>query len=272
MKPMAGPTSKYTKIVRDGESFYFSNVVGAKDGADKKRTPVPERVYQRFALITHPKWKGLAQLKAEGFGEGAERTGTNLTDLQKTAKRNSFEGREFYAENFAEFKRLIGVVAGQTGTLAGAGRGRGDEPVKGAEVELDEPTRDQGYESDPEIRKLVETYAMSLATAHYEKTSQVTVVGKPYDLDCRSASEHFRVEVKGTRGDGAAVIVTRNEVRHARSGGYRVELFLVSRIEVGVEAGERVAKGGSVSILARWSPEDDDLEPLQYSYRVPRSS
>ena len=56
VKPMAGPTSKYTKIVRGGESFYFSNVVGAKDGAVKKRTPVPERVYGRFALITHPKW------------------------------------------------------------------------------------------------------------------------------------------------------------------------------------------------------------------------
>ena len=166
---------------------------------------------------------------------------------------------------------MIGVVARQVRTLAAAPR-RSEEPVKGAEVALDEPTKEQGYESDPEIRKLVETYAMSLATTHYERSSRVTVVGKPYDLDCRSASEHFRVEVKGTRGDGAAVIVTRNEVRHARSGGYRVELFLVSRIEVVGAVGERAAKGGAVSILDRWIPEDGDLEPLQYSYRVPRSA
>lgn len=71
---------------------------------------------------------------------------------------------------------------------------------------------------DQEAKAAVEALAMNLATEFYSKTWDVQDVHgtESYDLICRRGREKKHVEVKGTTTDGAEVILTPNEVRHAQ--------------------------------------------------------
>lgn len=68
------------------------------------------------------------------------------------------------------------------------------------------------------------------------------------DLWCvRKGEPELHVEVKGTTADGAEVLLTPNEVQHARSDYPNVALFVMARIEVGeAEGGTIEAFGGEV--------------------------
>jgi hypothetical protein len=53
-----------------------------------------------------------------------------------------------------------------------------------------------------------------------------------YDLRCELGGDDLHVEVKGTTSDGDRVLLTRNEVSHARDWYPRVALIVVSCIEL----------------------------------------
>ncbi|WP_208326003.1 protein NO VEIN domain-containing protein [Amycolatopsis arida] len=122
-----------------------------------------------------------------------------------------------------------------------------------------------GWQQDPRKRKVVEDHAVTQAVAHYESRGwRVTVVGKPYDLQCRRGTEELHVEVKGTTGAAAAVELTVNEVEHARDN--LTDLFVVSEI---VLDGDRAASGGTTHLYENWTPADDALQPTKFRYRLP---
>ena len=57
---------------------------------------------------------------------------------------------------------------------------------------------------------------MAVATVHLELdgwTVDDVSTTRPYDLHCRRGSEVLRTEVKGTTGDGSAVVVIRMRSR-----------------------------------------------------------
>jgi hypothetical protein len=88
--------------------------------------------------------------------------------------------------------------------------------------ELEFPHRSprQGRVANSAVRKAIEEYAMQRAKAYFSSrwTSVKDVSRRAcFDLLCRQDSRELRVEVKGTTGDGDAVLVTRNEVDHAVS-------------------------------------------------------
>lgn len=92
---------------------------------------------------------------------------------------------------------------------------------------------------------------------------------KSYDLICRRGDEVKHVEVKGTTTDGAEVILTRNEVRHAREHPCTV-LFVVSDITVErAEDGTVTATGGKQHPYDPWHLDDGTLTPLGFRYQVP---
>lgn len=132
----------------------------------------------------------------------------------------------------------------------------------------------QGFALSSGERTSIEERAMLLAEQHYQRQGYlVTRVGRPYDLRCRRPSlgnEILYVEVKGTRGQGETIILTANEVEHARRHRAAMELFLVHSIRLdGRVAGKRVAAGGVVNIHKRWAPQPSNLGPIAYYYRVP---
>ena len=69
-----------------------------------------------------------------------------------------------------------------------------------------------------------------------------------------------------------SVHLTRNEIADARLEGktWRSDLFIASGIRLRADgAGAWVAEGGDVLCIEGWRPDDKDLEPTDFVYRVP---
>ena len=84
-------------------------------------------------------------------------------------------------------------------------------------------------------RKEVELRAMAVAQAWYERKGfEIEDVHEyaPWDLTARKSGQAaVRIEVKGTTGDGGAVVVTNGEREHA-AGYHPSALVIVSRIKL----------------------------------------
>jgi len=77
----------------------------------------------------------------------------------------------------------------------------------------------QGWQSDLVRRKQVEDAAQDRLMEHYRAegwTVTDTRHGNSYDAVARRAGEVLFLEAKGTETDGAAVLVSKGEVKHAR--------------------------------------------------------
>jgi Domain of unknown function (DUF3883) len=131
--------------------------------------------------------------------------------------------------------------------------------------------RTQGFLLSPAVKRAVELHAMGRAIAYYSREWDVEDVSADhsYDLECRRAQSVLYVEVKGSTSTGEVVIVTRNEVRHARSHHPDTELFIVSRIAVSHPETEPLASGGVEHRHPGWMADDSRLEAIGFEYTVP---
>ena len=131
--------------------------------------------------------------------------------------------------------------------------------------------RGQGFQLDQEVKVAVEAHAMNAATEFYAASWDVADVhGKEsYDLVCRRGDEVKHVEVKGTMTEGAEVILTPNEVRHARENRHTA-LFVLSNVRVErSEDGIVTAMGGVQSLYDPWEIDEGALTPIGFRYQVP---
>lgn len=133
------------------------------------------------------------------------------------------------------------------------------------------PRRSRGFRLSTEERKAIEVRAVDVAGGYLEDLGyKVKDVGATdsYDLHATRRREQLRVEVKGTVGDGSEVILTRNEVTLHRAYHPNTMLAVVSRIEL--HWSPLIASGGTLRTIHPWSPEQNLLVPLAYSYQVPQ--
>jgi hypothetical protein len=132
-------------------------------------------------------------------------------------------------------------------------------------------SRGPGYATDSTVRKAVEERAMKAAQEALEADGWIVddvSRHESYDFQCRRNDEELRVEVKGARGEPSVILVTANEVRHARERG-DVALAVVSGVELERSPeGIPKASGGAVQWIQPWSISDRDLEPLAFSWRI----
>lgn len=130
----------------------------------------------------------------------------------------------------------------------------------------------QGFQRDQEVKAKVEAHAMNMATEFYSGKGwavQDVHRAESYDLLCLRNGEVRHVEVKGTTEDGAMVLLTPNEVRHARENPCTA-LFVVSNVEVEpTEDGTINIKGGVYHLNDPWHIDDGVLIPLGFRYQVP---
>lgn len=136
-------------------------------------------------------------------------------------------------------------------------------------------TRGQGYLSDAALRSAVEKRAVEAAKEHYLAlgASEITELGKPFDLRVLLHGEERRVEVKGsTVPQVDAVELTRNEVNHALQWE-AMDLVIVSGISVKRDdKGGVVASGGTLRKFSNWAPLDRHLRPTRFRYQLPQDS
>lgn len=133
-------------------------------------------------------------------------------------------------------------------------------------------TTGQGIRLSAEERRALERHSVGVATVWLEDQGwKVDDVGlfRPYDLHCEKGSLELRVEIKGTTGDGSAVLLTPGEVRHAREH-QNTALIVVSGIRLSRDgSGEVVASGGSLKVLNPWKlDKDGQLHATGYSYEL----
>ncbi len=127
----------------------------------------------------------------------------------------------------------------------------------------------QGFQSDVEVRLMIESYAMEVCKKHYSDDGYEVVdvsATQPYDLLLTKNDVSLFAEVKGTQTEGKTIIVTKHEVEFNRTHGDSMVLFLVHSIVIN---SKKVKKGsGIVSIIEPWFASDDRLTPISYTYRV----
>lgn len=123
------------------------------------------------------------------------------------------------------------------------------------------------YESDPKIRKAIEDYAMKRCKKFYKRKGfhcEDVSQTKSYDILATKGNCVKWIEVKGTRGAGDGVILTKNEVNLAKRK--KTILFLVCNIRYDYEKGR--ASGGEDSVH-NWNFTRSNLIPLSYHYLIP---
>lgn len=132
----------------------------------------------------------------------------------------------------------------------------------------------QGFSASKEVRDVVEKHAMSSAQAYYEAagwTVDASVAATEcFDLRCTHANRpELRVEVKGTSSDGAKLLLTRNEVSHARQRHPHIALFVLSGIKLERSADAVSASGGVATVFEPWAVDEGSLSALAFEYVVP---
>jgi hypothetical protein len=130
----------------------------------------------------------------------------------------------------------------------------------------------QGLRASAPERQAIEKRAVEVATATLKADKwKVEDVGlyRPYDLHCTRKGSEKRVEVKGTTGDGSAVLLTPGEVAHAHDNS-NVALMVVSGIVLTNHAdGTITGSGGDLRVIDPWTIDDDgELKPTGYGYRL----
>ena len=172
---------------------------------------------------------------------------------------------------FPQLRVMVNQAKGQSSALIlPSPAEQAEEAVNDAAGKVARRGRGQGFQLDQEMKVAVESLAMNAATESYSKAWDVEDVhgSRSYDLICRRGGEVKHVEVKGTTTDGAEVILTPNEVKHAREYP-STALFVLSNITVErAQDGTVTATGGARHFYDPWRLDDGTLTPLGFRYQV----
>lgn len=128
----------------------------------------------------------------------------------------------------------------------------------------------QGFGLTPPERRAVDRHAMQRSMAYFvARGFEVFDVSAdhPFDLLCRRDNEEVHAEVKGTTGAGVSVLLTHNEVAHARLHKEQMALVIVSQIQLDCSGDEPTASSGRIRVLLPWHVDSGTLKPTQYQYR-----
>jgi hypothetical protein len=123
-----------------------------------------------------------------------------------------------------------------------------------------------GLQASREVRDVVERYAMDrakeklseLGFSHFDDTHE----GKCYDYTCKRDGSLFYVEVKGTQGSGASVILTKNEVAHWRNHQRDSIAVIVHDVKLNPEGESFRPSGGTLRVCLPWVLERAALDML----------
>jgi hypothetical protein len=127
----------------------------------------------------------------------------------------------------------------------------------------------QAYESFTPRRRAIEERAMAEATKYFRArgwTVRDVSGSRSYDLECTRGRQMLHVEVKGTTSRGHSILLTANEVAHARDFPHTA-LFLLHSIRVSRGNPPR-ATGGQVRVIDPWRIVESRLKPLAYVYSL----
>jgi hypothetical protein len=127
---------------------------------------------------------------------------------------------------------------------------------------------ESGYITNSELKTAIEKYAMLTAENYYKELNYEildTSRGNPYDLLVFKDKEKICIEVKGTQTVGSKVILTKNEVVHAKKE--KTLLFIVHSVINEKKNGKYIISGGKKKILKLEITKENTM-PISYYYVV----
>ena len=128
----------------------------------------------------------------------------------------------------------------------------------------------QGIGLTYEERRVIELRAMEIARDIYLQegwTLLDTSTSEPYDFEAYKGKEIRYIEVKGTTGDGASVILTHGEVKHVFDNPETSALVVISNIKLDKSSESPSASEGKVHLhLDPWIIDEEKLTPTPYRY------
>jgi hypothetical protein len=132
----------------------------------------------------------------------------------------------------------------------------------------------QGFLRSAALRSEIEHYAMAQATRYFSVHGWTNVEDvsrtRCFDLICQRGSSELRVEVKGTTSEGSRILLTRNEVTHARRVFPRIALYVLADIVATKLDDGNYRIGGGVEIIRNpWDIDAGNLQALAFEYEVP---
>lgn len=198
-------------------------------------------------------------------------------DIEQTKKGNPGQANAFYVldergqskdfrnPNNAWIKKVIEYVANYAGTTISSRMDQVQEDFLTAEFS----SGGQGFQSDVEVRLMIESHAMATCKKYYSDNGyevEDVSANRSYDFIIKRNGQSRFVEVKGTQTAGDAIVLTKNEVDLSRELGDSMILFIVHSIVMG----KKTVKIGSgvVSIIDPWQISDDRLTPISFNYRL----
>jgi hypothetical protein len=161
--------------------------------------------------------------------------------------------------------KLVEYVENYDGSIISSQEDEVQEDILTAEHSSGE----QGFQSDVEVRLMIESHAMNICKEHYlDKGYKVEDVSATHSYDfiiTKRGVSRF-IEVKGTQTAGDTIILTKNEVDLSRTQGESMALFLVHSITMNRKT---VKKGsGVVSIIDPWVVSKERLTPISFTYKI----
>ena len=129
----------------------------------------------------------------------------------------------------------------------------------------------QRFLHDGPTRRAIELRGMAVATAYFESQDWLVKdvsANESYDLQATRDQAEKHVEVKATTSLGQEVLLTPNEVKHARTYP-EVALAIVHSITVRQTDGGPAAEGGELVLYDPWDISQGNLSPIGYAYSVP---
>lgn len=127
----------------------------------------------------------------------------------------------------------------------------------------------QGWGLDHPARVAVELRAMEVAEEWLtNQRFSYTDVSSTDSCDFRAErdGESWVIEVKGTTGGPASILVTRNEVALHQAHHPKNALLVVHGIKLGAD--RLSASGGALLAICPWRLEDSRLHPTAFEYRL----
>ena len=129
----------------------------------------------------------------------------------------------------------------------------------------------QGFGLSSSARLALERHSMDRATCYFANLGwrAITDVSKNrcFDLLCQRDDDELRVEVKGTTSAGDRILLTRNEVTHARRVFPRVALYVLADVQLAsLDSSLVEARGGTEIIRHPWDIRSGILQPIAYQY------
>lgn len=262
----------------DGSAIYLSLNQGTtefEDGAYVRRPAANLAGNVRWAQDVIGEWMAsrddLVKPDLKDKGDSSLGYGYELGNIAAIQYRSgAVPDNDQLLMDAVEFGRSLGSLYREEDSLPGTPEVVEAEDAARSAAGKPRPPR-TGFRQSKEERDLIERHAEDMAVARYEAEGwDVTRRGRPYDLELRRDEERMTVEVKGTSSEGAAVVLTRNEVEHHAEAYPQNALVIVRNIELDRSTSPPSVSGGEFYERRPWEIDADALTVISYTYEVPR--